>query len=171
VSGTAVVILIFMAISKVWRRPLRIVPLAALGQITFWSLAIYLAVRLGDMLLRGRLIGSISLRLGALFAAEIILFGIVPLFLLSRARLRARPNILFAGALMATLGVVLNRMNVVLFAMNLTGPMPNSQPLSYFPSIVEWSISIGLIAATIFLFGLAARHMPLLPKEEPAGAH
>jgi formate dehydrogenase iron-sulfur subunit len=62
-------------------------------------------------------------------------------------------------------------MNVVLFAMNLTGPMPNSEPLSYFPSIVEWSISIGLIAATIFLFGLAARHMPLLPKEEPAGAH
>ncbi|HEY7863878.1 MAG TPA: NrfD/PsrC family molybdoenzyme membrane anchor subunit, partial [Thermoanaerobaculia bacterium] len=171
VSGTAVVILIFMAISKVWRRPLRIVPLAALGQITFWSLAIYLAVRLGDMLLRGRLIGSISVRLGALFAAEIILFGLVPLFLLSRARLRERANILFWGALLATLGVVLNRMNVVLFAMNLTGPMPNSEPLSYFPSIVEWSISIGLIAATIFLFGLAARHMPLLPKDEPAGAH
>ena len=34
------------------------------------------------------------------------------------------------------------------------------------PSIVEWGVSIGLIAATIFLFGLGARLMPVLPKEQ-----
>jgi formate dehydrogenase iron-sulfur subunit len=31
--------------------------------------------------------------------------------------------------------------------------------------VVEWGISIGLIAATIFLFGLGARLMPVLPKD------
>ena len=31
-------------------------------------------------------------------------------------------------------------------------------------NIVEWGISIGLIAATIFLFGLGARLMPVLPR-------
>ena len=32
----------------------------------------------------------------------------------------------------------------------------------------EWGVSVGLIAATIFLFGLGARLMPVLPKEESA---
>jgi formate dehydrogenase iron-sulfur subunit len=44
--------------------------------------------------------------------------------------------------------------------------MPQIRPASYAPSIFEWGISIGLIAATIFLFGLGARLLPLLPKEE-----
>jgi formate dehydrogenase iron-sulfur subunit len=73
--------------------------------------------------------------------------------------------------MLTALGIILNRMNVVLFAMNLTGPMPNTDPRSYFPSVVEWSISIGLIAATIFLFGLAARKMPVLPKVQPVESH
>ena len=61
-----------------------------------------------------------------------------------------------------SLGVAFNRMNVVLFAMTFRGRMPWVAPESYVPSIVEWGVSIGLIAATIFLFGLAARLMPVL---------
>ena len=44
-------------------------------------------------------------------------------------------------------------------------------PESYVPSIVEWGVSIGLIAATIFLFGLAARLMPVLSKAQPVETH
>jgi formate dehydrogenase iron-sulfur subunit len=47
--------------------------------------------------------------------------------------------------------------------MDIKGPMPQFGPKIYFPSLVEWGISIGLIAATIFLFGLAARLVPILP--------
>ena len=65
---------------------------------------------------------------------------------------------LFVASLLAVLGVAYNRMNVVIFAMNFRGRMPWGAPESYVPSIVEWGVSIGLIAATIFLFGLAARH-------------
>jgi formate dehydrogenase iron-sulfur subunit len=42
--------------------------------------------------------------------------------------------------------------------------MPQIAPEFYSPSVFEWGISVGLIAATIFLFGLGARIMPLLPK-------
>jgi formate dehydrogenase iron-sulfur subunit len=66
------------------------------------------------------------------------------------------------------MGVVFNRVNVVLLAMSLKGPMPQTAPENYSPSIFEWGISVGLIAATIFLFGLGARLMPLLPKDEAA---
>jgi formate dehydrogenase iron-sulfur subunit len=171
VAGTALVVLIMMWISSAWRRPLRMAQLSAMGQITFWSLLVYLVFRFGDLIFSGELASSFSSRGAGLFAVEIILCGIVPLVLLSTASLRARRGILLAGTLLACLGVVLNRANVVLFAMTLKGPMPGSAPLSYFPSIFEWGISIGLIAATIFLFGLAARLMPLLEKEGAAEAH
>jgi formate dehydrogenase iron-sulfur subunit len=81
--------------------------------------------------------------------------------------LRQRPGVLFASSLLAVLGVAFNRMNVVIFAMNFRGRMPWDMAESYMPSIVEWGISIGLIAATIFLFGLVARLMPILTKAQP----
>ena len=40
-------------------------------------------------------------------------------------------------------------------------------PQSYFPSVFEWGVSIGLVAATIFLFGWAVRNLPVLPEEAP----
>lgn len=165
-AGTAVVILIEMWIAKAWSRPLRTAQLAAMGKITFWALLVYLVFRLGDMALRGQLLHAFSGRLGLLFAAEIILGGILPLILLVRASQRTQSKVLFTGALLTALGVIFNRVNVVLLAMNLKGAMPQTAPEPYSPTIFEWGISIGLIAAAIFLFALGARLMPLLPREE-----
>jgi formate dehydrogenase iron-sulfur subunit len=164
-AGISLVILIEMWISKAWNRPLRIYQLAAMGKISFWSTLIYIAFRLGDMIVRGELSNAFSGRLGILFVAEIVCGGIVPLLLLARAQMRVRPLVLFVGAFLTTMGVVFNRVNVVLLAMHLKGPMPQVAPESYSPSVFEWGISIGLIAATIFLFGLAVRLMPVLPKQ------
>jgi formate dehydrogenase iron-sulfur subunit len=167
-AGTALVILIDMWIAKGWRRPLEMARLAAVGQITFWALFVYLAFRLGDMAVRGQFSGAFSGRLGVAFAAEILLGGIVPLVLLASHTLRQRSGVLFIASLLVVLGVAYNRMNVVLFAMTFRGRMPWDVAESYFPSVVEWGISIGLIAATIFLFGLAARLMPILTKAQPS---
>ena len=95
----------------------------------------------------------------------------LPLLLLARKSLRQRADVLFVASLLAVLGVAYNRMNVVIFAMNFRGRMPWGAPESYVPSIVEWGVSIGLIAATIFLFGLAARLMPVLSRAEPSEGH
>ena len=171
VAGTALVILIEMWISKGWRRPLPMKMLASVGQITFWSLLVYLVFRLGDMAVRGAFSGAFSGRLGLAFAAEILAGGVLPLLLLSSKSLRSRRDTLFLGALLAVLGVVYNRMNVVLFAMTFRGRMPWVAPHAYMPSIYEWGVSIGLIAATVFLFGLGARLMPVLARSEESGAH
>jgi formate dehydrogenase iron-sulfur subunit len=165
-AGTATVALIEMWIAKSWNRPLRITQLAAMGKITFWSLLIYWGFRLADMAARGQFTHAFSGRLGALFVAELVLGGIVPLALLSRSSQRNDLQLLFAGELLTALGVIFNRVNVVLLAMNLKGPMPQTAPATYFPTVFEWGISVGLIAATIFLFALAVRLLPLLPKQE-----
>jgi formate dehydrogenase iron-sulfur subunit len=142
--------------------------LASMGRITFWALLVYLGFRLGDMAVRDQLANAFTGRLGALFAAELLFGGLAPLLLLSSARARQHPGMLFLGACLTTMGVVLNRVNVVLFAMQLKGAMPQIAPEVYSPTIFEWGISLGLIAATIFLFGVAARLMPVLPKEQAA---
>jgi formate dehydrogenase iron-sulfur subunit len=36
--------------------------------------------------------------------------------------------------------------------------------------VFEWGISVGLVAATIFLFGMGARTLPLLPRREAGEA-
>src|SRR3974390_164377 len=92
-AGTALIILIEMWIAKGWERPLRIQQLAAMGKITFWALLVCLVFRLGDMVIRGQLANAFSGKLGALFAAEIIVGGIIPLALLASARLRTHPSI------------------------------------------------------------------------------
>lgn len=171
VAGTALVILIDMWVAKAWRRPIEITRLASVGQIEFWGLLVYLVFRLGDLALRNQLSGAFAGRFGTAFAAERLLGGVLPLVLLARRLLRQRAGVLFVAALLAVLGVTYNRMNVVLFAMTFRGRMPWRAPEGYAPSIVEWGISIGLIAATIFLFGLTARLMPVLSRAEPSEVH
>jgi formate dehydrogenase iron-sulfur subunit len=170
-AGTALVILIDMWIAKGWRRPLEMTRLASVGQITFWALLVYLVFRLGDMAIRDQFTGAFTGTLGMAFAAEIVLGGVLPLILLASKALRQRTDVLFAASLLAVLGVAYNRMNVVIFAMNFRGRMPWVAAESYVPSVVEWGVSIGLIAATIFLFGLVARMMPVLTRAQPSEAH
>jgi formate dehydrogenase iron-sulfur subunit len=96
---------------------------------------------------------------------------VLPLVLLSTAALRSRPSVLFLGTLLTAAGIIFNRINVVLLAMDLRGTMPGFAPKSYTPSVVEWGISIGLLAATVFLFGIGARFLPVLAKTEPDESH
>jgi formate dehydrogenase iron-sulfur subunit len=168
-AGTSLVVLCEMWMAKAWGRRLQISQLAAMGKISFWSLLFYWVFRLADMVVRSQLSDAFSGRLGVLFAAELFFGAILPLALLGNASLRARPAALFLGAFFSTFGVIFNRVNVVLLAMDLRGSMPQIAPESYAPSVFEWGISVGLIAATIFLFGLCARIMPILPKEEVVG--
>ena len=170
-AGTALVVLINMWIARAWHRPLDMKPLAAVGQIVFWSLGVYLLFRLGDMAIGGQLGSAFSGKYAVPFAAEIVLGGLVPLALLSARSLRMRPGVLFAATLLVVLGVVYNRINVVLLAMNFRGRMPWVVAQPYTPSVVEWGVSLGLIAATIFLFGLGVRLIPLLPRQEASGRH
>ena len=170
-AGTALVILVDMWIAKGWRRPVEITRLTSVGQITFWALLAYLVFRLGDMAVRHQLSGAFAGRLGMAFAAEIFLGGVLPLVLLASKSLRQRADVLCIASVLAVAGVAYNRMNVVLFAMTFRGRMPWGAPETYIPSIVEWGVSIGLIAATIFLFGLVARLMPVLSKAQPIEGH
>ena len=162
-AGVALVILVEMWIARAWSRTLRMPELASLAVVGFWALVAFEVVRVGDLVARGRLGPALAGERGALLAVELVLGGLVPLVLLGARRLRERPVALFWGALLACGGVVLNRVDVVIGALRLRGPIPQYGPQPYHPSLVEWGLSVGLVAATILLFGWAARHLPVLP--------
>jgi formate dehydrogenase iron-sulfur subunit len=164
-AGTALIVLLEMWIAKAFKRQLRIEQLSALGGVAFWSLLVYELVRVGDLFYRGQL-ATVLTNPNGFFLTEMVLGGVLPLALLAAPKVRQNTQWLLIATLLACGGVILNRMNVVLFGMTLRGPMPQTTPSTYMPSIFEWGISVGLIATTIFLFGLGARYLHVLPKEE-----
>jgi len=167
-AGLGLVIMVEMWIAKAWHRKLRTAQLAALGKLAFWALLVFEGVRVGDLAVRGQLAAALASPRAWQLTVELLLGGLIPLVLLSTRKLRENPTTLFLGALLACGGVVLNRCNIVMFSLDMKGPIPQFAPQSYAPSAVEWGLSVGLIAATIFLFGWAVRHMPILPKEDHA---
>jgi formate dehydrogenase iron-sulfur subunit len=163
-AGLSAIVLVAMWVLKAWGRKLQMVELATVGRFTFWALLVYAATRFSDLVVRDQLAAGLQGPKAGLLAAELGLGLLVPLVLLGVRSLRENSRTLFFGALLACGGVILNRTNVVMFAFDAQGPIPGLETQSYSPSIYEWGLSIGLIAATIFGYSLAVRHLPILRK-------
>ena len=90
---------------------------------------------------------------------------IIPAILFAITPLRRKPAVLFSGALMVVLfGVVLNRFNV-----GIIGLLPYTGNI-YFPSWMEFVVTITLVSLGVIAFGLAAKYLPVFP-DHPEGEH
>ncbi len=132
--------------------------LSPLSRITIGLLGIYLALKVGDMVVRGTYVyladgSSESLS----FLVEIIFGVTVPWILLMCPAVRRSRRWLFITCAMIVGGVALNRINVFLVAFNT----PYAEQ-SYFPSIGEISITAGLIAGIIFVYRIAVTYLPVI---------
>ncbi|HNR36360.1 MAG TPA: polysulfide reductase NrfD [Candidatus Hydrogenedentes bacterium] len=190
VSGFALVMLMDVLISYFFRRPYQWNMLAGMGKILWGVLGVYLALRFADIVYRGQFAalfagaGHAAVAAGhsgdfgwggaargadyrhILFIVEIVVGGIVPLVLLSFEAFRKQRVLLLCGALLALGGVVFNRLNVVLLGMNLPGTQPGGLVGTYYPSLIEWVLSLSLIAAAVFFFATGVKLLPILPKAQ-----
>jgi formate dehydrogenase iron-sulfur subunit len=158
-AGVSLVIVMKVVVGKSFRRPVEQHLLAGLGRYVAAALFVYLAVRVGDLVYRDQLAAALA---NKLFLAEVGLCGLVPLVLLTVKPLREKASCLVTCCLLVSSGIILNRLNVVLFGMNLQAPLPGGEVAAYFPSLVEIGVTVGLIAATIFLYNIAAHTLPVL---------
>jgi Ni/Fe-hydrogenase subunit HybB-like protein len=83
---------------------------------------------------------------GWLYGLELVVTAILPILLLAIPHTRRSPAGLGIAAFSAAFGLVLNRMDVGIF-----GYFHNSVEI-YFPSLVEWSLGIGVVAAAALVF-------------------
>ncbi len=128
------------------------------------TLLLYLLVKVGDLIVRGRL--------GLLFAGDLaslmwlleIGVGVVlPLALYSSASVRGSPSGLLWSAACVIFGVVLNRFDVNFFAQA-------GARTSYFPAFTEILVTLGLISFLVLAFRFLVFHLPVVAHEpEPVG--
>jgi len=142
--------------------------LSRLGAFIGPFLGIYLAFKIGDMVIRETYVYLSTVTTeSVMFVIELVLGVIIPLRLfLSRAVLRS-PIGLFIGSSLVVLGVLLNRINCFVIAYS-----PPYAEHTYHPSFGEISVTVGFVAILVLLYRLFVLNFPIisLPDSKSARA-
>jgi Ni/Fe-hydrogenase subunit HybB-like protein len=140
--------------------------LSKLGTMVAPLLGIYLAFKIGDMVIRQTFVYLTEpTTQSVMFVLEVVLGIIVPLrMFLSRAVLRS-PLGLFVASSLVIFGVLLNRINNFIVAYT---PPYSFKP--YFPSIGEISVTIGFVSLLVLAYRVLVKVFPIISvqREQPA---
>jgi Ni/Fe-hydrogenase subunit HybB-like protein len=142
---------------SIWmfRQTLRVEALEKLGRLLPWILGLYLLMKVGDLILGGKVsLLFTSGVLGVLYLAELLsaLGGVV---WFSIKKLRSTRKAALGGALIVAAGIVLNRFDVTWLAIRpLSG-------VSYFPSWIEMALLAGVGSGVLLAFVLMAHFFPV----------
>lgn len=171
-SGPSFLMLVTATVEKVTGR--RLVPQEVFRRLGFISgllLAIYIAAKSIDTLIwlnfTSRAEGFAPWQFYSykpfgtpILFAEIVLFGLLPAFLLTFRKTAARRGWLLSGAAMACAGILLNRF--VLTIQTLALPtLPFDDFLQYTPSWQEVASFTAVIGYGVILYSLSYRYLPL----------
>ena len=174
--GLAMIILESSLSSRYFQRGLETHLLAKLAKAIPVVLVIYGLLKFGELAVAGDLgylftSGTMSI----LFWAEILIGIITPIVWFSIKKNRESANGLLTGAIIVLGGMILNRFNVSWFAVKHPDPlfyMPTFMSnVKYFPTLPEVAVSLGIFAAGIMAFGLAAKYFPVFESEHSYPAH
>jgi len=140
--------------------------LGPLGRFVPFTLGIYLTAKLADMVWRGTYVylGEGSAQ-STCWLIEMTAGVVIPLMMFLSGRVRRSPRLLFLAATLVVLGVVFNRVNVFLI-----GYKPPYATRTYIPSIGEFAVTFGLIAALMLCYRVIVTFLPVIsqPKVEAA---
>ncbi|MFO7715340.1 NrfD/PsrC family molybdoenzyme membrane anchor subunit [Desulfosarcina sp.] len=136
--------------------------LTPLTRITIFLLGLYLALKVGDMVVRGTYVYLLdgTAQTNA-FIIEVVLGVVVPWLMLLSPNVRRSRQALFIACTMIVGGVLVNRINVF-----VVGYRPPISEANYFPAIGEVLVTVGLIAALMFIYRFIVTYFPVLNKPE-----
>ena len=147
-----------------YRRRIETHLLDPMAKIMLGVLAAYLAVRVGDLLVRGAFGEAFRPGWAAVFFwLENIAF-IAPFFLIGKVQQRRNPARLFLAGIAIMLGGSLLRLNGFLIGYD-TGP-----GWTYFPSLGEIMVTVGMFSVEVIGYIVITRRFPVLPREDAAAA-
>ena len=137
--------------------------LESLIKVSGSLMLIYLVLKISDLFYRGAagmvFAGNFE---GNMFLLEMVAGIIIPLIICFTPGLLSTKGGLLTFSVLVVAGVIINRMNVV-----FTG-MTRSLGGSYFPSFIEWAISIGLIAIGVLAYLFIVENFNILTKDHEA---
>ncbi len=156
--GMHVVIVESMISAKAFGRRMEMPLLSGMAKRSIAILGLYVILKLWDLVSSDEITNLMS-GWGVLWMLELLIFGIIPVFLLSFKAYRRDPKVLFWISWTVIIGLVLNRFNVYLFAV---------QPYdgwTYFPSIWEIAITASLISIIFVVYKVMANFYPVMHKD------
>lgn len=166
VSGPATVIVAAPLAAKIVGFKLETNVMSGLGKGVAVILGIYLVLKIVTLAMTGN-IGLIATATpqNLLWLAEVGIGIIVPLVMLAVPSIRNNRKMVWTAALLALLGVILNRFNVTMFALAVR------PGYTYFPTWMEAGIAFGLFAWAVLLIWLAVRFLPVFEHHEEGAVH
>ena len=157
--GYGVVLVESCLTSAAYRRSIETHLLTPLSKIMLTILAVFLAIRLGDVVVRGALPTAFTFTIEALFFwIETALF-VVPLVMLRSEERRRNPSLLFLAGLALMGGGALLRLNGYLIGREVFNDF------HYFPSLAEILVTLGMFAIEVLGYIVITRRFPVLPRE------
>ncbi len=135
--------------------------LQSLIKVSGYLMLVYLVLKIVDLAYRGAtgLVFTGNLE-GNMFLLEIVFGVIIPIVICFTPQLRNSVGGLVTFGVLVVAGVILNRMNVV-----FTG-MADFMGGAYFPSVIEWLVSIGLIALGVLGYLFIVENFHILPNHK-----
>ena len=121
-------------------------------------LGVYLAFKIGDMVIRETFVYLTQLNLASvMFTIEIVVGVIIPLRLFLLPSIRQSTTGLYIASLLVIFGVLINRFNNFIIAYN-----PPYTETSYFPAIGEISVTLGFAALEILFYRAYVMIFPII---------
>ena len=159
--GCAMIIFESFMSSRAFHRGLELNLLTDIARIAVMVLGVFMVMTVVDLADRKAMPLLFQARTETYFFwLEKMVGVIIPFILLAQKRVRENQNGLFWSAAMIIIGFVLNRLNI-----SITG-MEGWAGLSYFPSWMEISVTLSIVAVGFIIFGLAAKYLPLFKHEQ-----
>ena len=132
--------------------------LSTLGRTVAPLLGIYLAFKIGDMVIRGTFVYLLEPTVqSVMFFIEVVVGIVIPLRMFLSQSVLKSPKLLFTASALVVFGVLLNRINNFIVAYN-----PPYKFGSYFPSFGEISVTVGFAAILILLYRVIALNFPVI---------
>ena len=136
--------------------------MVGLGRVAAIVLFVYFFMKVLVMI-HGQHWNLLATPMGHWYLVEIIGFVVFPFLLFLMGTKKRDDKVLLTAAIVAALGIILNRLNVSVVAFKWYSPM------HYFPSWMEIEITLAVIFSEIWVFRWVVNRMPVL-SESPAWA-
>lgn len=132
--------------------------LASLAKFVGPLLGVYLAFKIGDMVIRESFVYLTEFNTASvMFTIEIVVGVIIPLRLFLSPAVRESITGLYTASMLVIFGVLLNRFNNFVIAYN-----PPYTDSSYFPSFGEIAVTLGFVAIEILLYRTFVMIFPVI---------
>ena len=125
----------------------------------FTTLLVYLILKIYFLITNSSIATAFNGSLPSnMYLLEMALGVVLPVLLLANRKVRTNMKGISSANWLVITGVLVNRMNVCIFSMQ---EYTTAKGAGYFPSAMEFLVTLGIFSLGIFLFKMAAKHLPL----------